>query len=617
MIRTRQPIGFARANPALNLTHLYWAGGCVGGPGSLVRDATGRENGSFGVGTGSISGNTLVLDGDGPFIKFDNTGTGSLSSVSLALGSSGSAGMPDGNVFTLLASVNLTLVSEESIYGPGEGQAAGGIYFRVNAGGTLELIKSYIASLGASSSAITANKWYSIALSYDGTTTRYYIDGVAAGTGSGGYSFDRMPHALGVQRGMSYIQNGGKIRYFGVASRPLSQAEIWGVAKTPWSALFAPSRRVWVQLEPASGVQDATVNATGVTATAALGTPTVTTSGTITVNATGVSATTALGTTTQTYSGSVTETGLAATTALGTVSVTSSCSVAETGVSATTALGTTTQTYTASVAETGVAATGQLGTTTQTYSGQVAATGVSTTSALGTVSVTTTAGVTVSPTGVAATTALGTVSTTYTASVAETGLAATGQLGTVSVTTTASVNVSATGVSATSALGTVSATTTASVTVNATGVVATSAVGTVSASGVSPQVAAPTADIAAGGWTSSLGGALYAAVDETTQNDSDYIYSPNNPTTEQFEIMFASLVDPQSSAGHTIRLGLQAIGQDTTFTFKLVQGTTVLDTWTESVTAGATATRPHTLSGIVADSITNYSDLRLRGSAGP
>jgi hypothetical protein len=374
-----------------------------------------------------------------------------------------------------------------------------------------------------------------------------------------------------------------------------------------------PPRRVWVQLGAAE-TGDAAVSVTGVAATTALGTPTVTTSGSVTVNATGVSATTALGTTTQTYTASVAQTGVAATGQLGTTTQSGTANVTATGVAATSQLGTTTQTYSGSVAETGLVTTGQLGTTTQTYSGSVAQTGVSTASALGTVSVTTTAGVTVSPTGVAATGQLGTTTQIYTASVAATGVATTGQLGTVSVTTTASVTVNATGVSVTGQLGTVSVTTTASVSVDATGVAATTAVGTVSASGVSPQVAAPVSDVAAGGWQST-GATLYEVLDETTQNDSDYIYSPNNPTTEQFEIMFSALVDPASSAGHIIRLGLQAVGQDTTFTFKLVQGTTVLDTWDETVTAGTTATRSRTFAGAVADNITNYTDLRLRGVA--
>ena len=130
------------------------------------------------------------------------------------------------------------------------------------------------------------------------------------------------------------------------------------------------------------------------------------------------------------------------------------------------------------------------------------------------------------------------------------------------------------------------------------------------------QYARPSSDIATGGWTSSLGGALYAALDEASADDADYIYSPNDPVAQQFEVQLSSVTDPAVSTGHTISIRLKAVNADTNFDLNLVQGTTVLDSWTENVTAAAgLVTRTRTLTGTVADSITQYGDLRIRGIA--
>ena len=105
-------------------------------------------------------------------------------------------------------------------------------------------------------------------------------------------------------------------------------------------------------------------------------------------------------------------------------------------------------------------------------------------------------------------------------------------------------------------------------------------------------------------------------LDEVAADDADYIYSPANPTTQQFEVRLTSVNDPLSSSDHTVTVRLQAIGQDTNFDLNLVQNTTVLDSWTENVTVAASVVqRSRTLSGAVADSITDYTNLRIRGVA--
>lgn len=143
-----------------------------------------------------------------------------------------------------------------------------------------------------------------------------------------------------------------------------------------------------------------------------------------------------------------------------------------------------------------------------------------------------------------------------------------------------------------------------------------SLVTTYKATAVILQYGRPSSDIASNGWTPSTGSDLYAMLDETAADDADYIYSPNNPTTEQFEVRLSLMGDPAGNTGHTIKFHFVSLGFDTTYDMDLVEGTTVLDSWSETVTVAAGAvTRTRPLSTTVADSITDYGNLRIRGVA--
>jgi len=137
------------------------------------------------------------------------------------------------------------------------------------------------------------------------------------------------------------------------------------------------------------------------------------------------------------------------------------------------------------------------------------------------------------------------------------------------------------------------------------------AVDTAAATGLNVVYGYPISDVAANGWTPSTGTDLFAMLDEpTTANVTDYIYSPDNPTTQEFEVMLGSL----NPVG--IFIGLKAVGLDTTFTFKLMEGTTQIESWTESVTvAEGDVTREHVYNPTNIATITDPSNLRLRGKA--
>jgi len=105
-------------------------------------------------------------------------------------------------------------------------------------------------------------------------------------------------------------------------------------------------------------------------------------------------------------------------------------------------------------------------------------------------------------------------------------------------------------------------------------------------------------------------------VDEVTPNDDDYIYSSADPTNDVCEMLLDSLDDPQISTNHTIRYRIRKHGAGTAnLTFYLMEGVTQRATWTENDISDTIYQGSYTLSEAEADSITDYTNLRIRLSA--
>jgi len=119
------------------------------------------------------------------------------------------------------------------------------------------------------------------------------------------------------------------------------------------------------------------------------------------------------------------------------------------------------------------------------------------------------------------------------------------------------------------------------------------------------QLIRPTSDITTGAWTPSTGLTLFGVLDEVVADDADYITTTSASTAE---VGLGSATDPLLSTGHTIRYRAKGTG---TLTVKLMQGTTTIATHVPSITTSFQLFT-FTLSGAEADSITNYSNLRLQ-----
>lgn len=221
---------------------------------------------------------------------------------------------------------------------------------------------------------------------------------------------------------------------------------------------------------------DATVSATGVAATGAVGTAIVSLQ--LNVPVTGVAATGAVGAVAVSGTTTVSPTGVAATSAVGTVTASGAAAVSVTGVSATGETGSPTVTGAASVTLTGVEAAGQVGTVEAGTVTLVAVTGVEATGAIGIASVAgdaavaltgvsaagevgtlvVNAGATVSPEGVQAVGTAGDIIIDLALAIAVTGVSAAGEVGNVDILFDTNATVTPTGVEALGEVGTVDAT---------------------------------------------------------------------------------------------------------------------------------------------------------------
>lgn len=123
----------------------------------------------------------------------------------------------------------------------------------------------------------------------------------------------------------------------------------------------------------------------------------------------------------------------------------------------------------------------------------------------------------------------------------------------------------------------------------------------------------PASVISAGAWQPSTGTDLVATVDEQVADDTDFDYTI---TTSTMELKMEASGDPTRSDGHEVIIRYEKEGTVTVdLSFSLVQGTTVLDTWTATNIADPVAELHHVLTATVADSITDYGDLRVRVAA--
>lgn len=127
------------------------------------------------------------------------------------------------------------------------------------------------------------------------------------------------------------------------------------------------------------------------------------------------------------------------------------------------------------------------------------------------------------------------------------------------------------------------------------------------------QYAYPTSDVDnSGAWTSAP---LYAKIDEEPYDDADYVTSPKTASSKSFTVgLGGTITDPASSTGHIFRVRARSSGSGT-MQVELLEGSTVRATLSTFSLTTSFAEYSYALTGTEADSITDYTALRIRVTA--
>jgi hypothetical protein len=128
-------------------------------------------------------------------------------------------------------------------------------------------------------------------------------------------------------------------------------------------------------------------------------------------------------------------------------------------------------------------------------------------------------------------------------------------------------------------------------------------------SGSSPQTAAPESTISSGNWVAVGAASLHEATDEASPSDSDYCIDISPGST--MEVKYTALTDPASSTGHIVHYRVGVAFGTLTVSLRQGSGTQIAELGVHSGPLSPTTFAPSLSSG-QADSITDYTDLRLR-----
>jgi len=127
----------------------------------------------------------------------------------------------------------------------------------------------------------------------------------------------------------------------------------------------------------------------------------------------------------------------------------------------------------------------------------------------------------------------------------------------------------------------------------------------------------PNADVTSGLWLPITSGAsLYSMIDETVLSDTDYIFSSTTPINDMCEVKLSGLSDPVMSSDHVVvyRYWNEG-GGSCSLTVSLYQGASLITETVHDNVGTDPITSSFTLTSGQADSITDYTDLRLRFKA--
>jgi hypothetical protein len=133
------------------------------------------------------------------------------------------------------------------------------------------------------------------------------------------------------------------------------------------------------------------------------------------------------------------------------------------------------------------------------------------------------------------------------------------------------------------------------------------------------QFLRPSSDVTTTNWTRSSGSSDYwTYIDEVTADANDYVQTQNQGSG--LEVGLSTVDTPSNRNSHIVRLQAWALGSNPAerHTVLLLQGATTIATVVNNatITRNTPTTLDYTLTSGEANAITDYSNLRLRFTAG-
>lgn len=131
------------------------------------------------------------------------------------------------------------------------------------------------------------------------------------------------------------------------------------------------------------------------------------------------------------------------------------------------------------------------------------------------------------------------------------------------------------------------------------------------------QGASPDGLVSAGAWIADGAPSLWEAIDESWPSSTEFVRSSSSPATDAFEVSLVDVGDPYTSANHLVRYryGKSDPDERIDLTVSVVEGATVRASWTHQDIGTSPVDAVQTLTDAQADSIGDYTDLRLRFQA--
>jgi hypothetical protein len=229
-----------RQHPLANKLRHFWGAQQPDGSG-VLRNATGKANGAF------SAGQSWALKNGTNGVLFNGTSH-------ITLGGNGE-GSPESNS-------NFSLFFEFTAPDTATSQV---IYASTSSGciqitifnNALHSVLSGTAIVASDTTTLTPGKKYTAVISDDGTTTRFYINGVfSSSTAAHNIGAVNTAYILGATYGGNTpVVNGFFLGYFGVYDKILSPGEVWALHQNPWQ-IFTQTRPAL----PLSWLTDGSIN---------------------------------------------------------------------------------------------------------------------------------------------------------------------------------------------------------------------------------------------------------------------------------------------------------------------------------------------------------------------